>query len=117
MSTFYAATATDFAPAGTGGPCVRHCERHRPRRAQRAPSVRRIVAAAGLDPSEWTPRELRHSFVSLLSANGVRVEDISRLVGQSDTDVTERVYRHQLQAVLDEGTAAMDSISVLPARR
>jgi integrase len=73
-------------------------------------SFRRIVAAAGLDPREWTPRELRHSFVSLLSANGVRIEDISRLVGHSDTGVTERVYRHQLQAVLDEGTAAMDDI-------
>ena len=73
-------------------------------------SFRRVVAAASLDPHEWTPRELRHSFVSLLSANGVRIEDISRLVGHSDTGVTERVYRHQLQAVLDEGTAAMDDI-------
>jgi hypothetical protein len=30
-------------------------------------SFRKVVAAAGLDPHEWTPRELRHSFVSLLS--------------------------------------------------
>jgi site-specific recombinase XerD len=28
---------------------------------------RRILKAAGLNPEEWTPRELRHSFVSLLS--------------------------------------------------
>src|SRR5215204_1236046 len=32
---------------------------------------RRIVAAAGLDPPLWTPRELRHSFMSLLSSSGV----------------------------------------------
>jgi integrase len=73
-------------------------------------SFRRVVAAAGLDPQEWTPRELRHSFVSLLSQNGVRIEDISRLVGHSGTAVTERVYRHQLQAILDEGTIAMDDL-------
>jgi integrase len=73
-------------------------------------SFRRVVAAAGLDPREWTPRELRHSFVSLLSANGVRIEDISRLVGHSATGVTERVYRHQLHAVLDEGASVMDDI-------
>ena len=73
-------------------------------------SFRRVVAAAGLNRGEWTPRELRHSFVSLLSASGVRIEDISRLVGHSDTGVTERIYRHQLQAVLDEGTTAMDDI-------
>ena len=29
----------------------------------------------------WTPRELRHSFVSILSAHDVRLEDISDLVG------------------------------------
>ena len=73
-------------------------------------SFRRVVAVAGLDPQEWTPRELRHSFVSLLSQNGVRIEDISRLVGHSGTAVTERVYRHQLQAILDEGTTAVDDL-------
>ncbi|QJY49062.1 site-specific integrase [Pseudonocardia broussonetiae] len=73
-------------------------------------SFRRIVADAGLEPREWTPRELRHSFVSLLSASGVRIEDISRLVGHSGTAVTEKVYRHQLHAVLDEGARAMDGI-------
>jgi hypothetical protein len=25
-------------------------------------SFRKVVAAAGLDPHQWTPRELRHSF-------------------------------------------------------
>ncbi|WP_433295908.1 tyrosine-type recombinase/integrase [Pseudonocardia sp. CA-142604] len=73
-------------------------------------SFRRVISAAGLNPAAWTPRELRHSFVSLLSASGVRIEDISRLVGHSGTAVTERVYRHQLQAVLDEGTTAMDDL-------
>jgi len=29
-------------------------------------SFRKVVVAAGLVAKEWTPRELRHSFVSLL---------------------------------------------------
>lgn len=31
---------------------------------------RRVAAAAGLDAARWTPRELRHSFVSLLRRRG-----------------------------------------------
>jgi integrase len=44
-------------------------------------SFRAICEAAGLDDHTWTPRELRHSFVSLLSDAGVPIEDIARLVG------------------------------------
>ena len=73
-------------------------------------SFRRVVAAAGLEPGEWTPREMRHSFVSLLSASGIRIEDISRLVGHSGTAVTEKVYRQQIRPVLEEGATAMDEI-------
>jgi site-specific recombinase XerD len=48
-------------------------------------SFRRVFAAAGLDPGEWTPRELRRSFVSLLSAHGATVERIADLVGHAGT--------------------------------
>jgi len=41
--------------------------------------------AAGLG-EDWTPRELRHSFVSILSASGTRIEDISDLMGHSGTE-------------------------------
>lgn len=71
---------------------------------------RAIRGAAGLDPDEWTPRELRHSFVSLLSDNGVPLEEISRLVGHSSTAVTELVYRKQIRPVLQGGATAMDRI-------
>ena len=43
---------------------------------------------------QWTSRELQHSFVSLMSANGASIELISRLVGHRSTAVTESVYRH-----------------------
>lgn len=71
---------------------------------------RAIRGAAELDPDEWTPRELRHSFVSLLSDNGVPLEEISRLVGHSSTAVTELVYRKQIRPVLQHGATAMDQI-------
>jgi integrase len=67
-------------------------------------------AGTGLPSKEWTPRELRHSFVSLLSANDVPLEDISRLVGHSGTAVTEAVYRHQIVPVMQKGATAMDRI-------
>jgi site-specific recombinase XerD len=36
-------------------------------------SFRKVTEAAGLNPADWTPRELRHSFVSLLSDAGVPI--------------------------------------------
>lgn len=80
-------------------------------------AFRRVVAQAGLNPAEWTPRELRHSFVSLLSDHGVPLEKIADLVGHSGTTVTEKVYRHQLRPVLLTGAVVMDHIfdGTLPA--
>jgi len=57
-----------------------------------------------------TTRELRHSLVSILSAHGVRIEDISDLVGHSGTTVTETVYRHEIRPALTTGATAMDKI-------
>jgi integrase len=73
-----------------------------------------IRDAVGVDPAEWTPRELRHSFVSLLSDNGVPLEEISSLVGHSSTVVTELVYRKQIRPVLQAGATVMDQIFVDP---
>jgi site-specific recombinase XerD len=73
-------------------------------------AFRQAVKIAGLDPAEWTPRELRHSFVSLLSLHGVSLEQIADLVGHSGTNVTEKVYRQQLRPVLLEGAVVMDQI-------
>jgi integrase len=40
----------------------------------------RKITPAGLG-TDWVPREMRHTFVSLLSSNGIAVEDIADLVG------------------------------------
>jgi integrase len=78
-------------------------------------SFRRVVAASGLDPHLWTPRELRQSFVSLLSSSGLPIEDISHLVGHASTRVTELVYRKELRPALTKGARAMDAIIDGPA--
>lgn len=80
-----------------------------------AANVRRDLRRAlrlvpSVDPDEWTPRELRHSFVSLLSDAGMPLEEISRLVGHSGTSVTELVYRHQIRPVVQTGARLMDAI-------
>ena len=43
-------------------------------------AFRKICATAGIGEN-WTPRELRHTFVSIMSEQGVPVEEISHLVG------------------------------------
>ncbi len=70
---------------------------------------RKITEAAGLG-SPWVPRELRHTFVSLLSAHGVPVEAIALLAGHNQTATTELVYRHQIVPALTRGAEVMDQI-------
>ena len=75
---------------------------------------RALKLVHGIDPSQWTPRELRHSFVSLLSASGLRIEDIAGLVGHQGTRVTEQVYRHELRPIIQTGATAMDALFEWP---
>lgn len=72
-------------------------------------TFRKITEAAGLGTT-WVPRELRHTFVSLLSAHGVPVEAIALLAGHNQTATTELVYRHQIVPALTRGAEVMDRI-------
>jgi integrase len=74
---------------------------------------RALALVPGVDPEEWTPRELRHSFVSVLSDAGIPVEQIAQLVDHSGTTVTELVYRHQLRPVIQTGATVMDRLFLL----
>lgn len=81
-----------------------------------AANVRRAFRSAlkqvpSVKPDDWTPREMRHSFVSLLSDSGVSIDEIARLVGHTGgSQVTERVYRKQLRPVIQTGATVMDSL-------
>jgi integrase len=70
---------------------------------------RAVCKAAGIGRN-WTPRELRHSFVSLMSSTGVPVEEIARLAGHANSRTTEVVYRRELLPVLTTGAEAMDRL-------
>ena len=70
---------------------------------------RAITEDAGLGTG-WVPREMRHTFVSLLSARGVPVEAIALLAGHNQTATTELVYRHQIVPALTRGAEVMDQI-------
>jgi integrase len=70
---------------------------------------RAICTTAGIGTG-WTPRELRHSFVSLMSTSGVPIEEIARLAGHASTRTTEVVYRRELRPVLITGAEIMDTI-------
>jgi integrase len=77
---------------------------------------RKVTEAVGLGRG-WSPRDLRHTFVSLMSADGVPIEEIARLAGHNRTATTELVYRHELRPVIRSGAEVMDRLfdSALPA--
>jgi integrase len=58
--------------------------------------------AAGIE-GVWSPRELRHTFVSLMSDSGVPVEEIARLADHTSSRTTEIVYRQPLRPVMEKG--------------
>src|SRR5208282_1253439 len=70
---------------------------------------KRVCTEAGIGDS-WTPRELRTSFVSLMSHQGVSIEEIARLVGHASTRTTEIVYRLELRPVITTGAEIMDQL-------
>jgi site-specific recombinase XerD len=79
-------------------------------------SFRSITKAADIG-EDRTPRELRHSFVSILGDNGVPIEAIADLVGHQTTIVTQKVYRHQLKPVITSCATTMNEISADKAEK
>jgi integrase len=70
---------------------------------------KRACMAAGIGDG-WTPRELRTSFVSLMSHRGVSIEEIAHLVGHASSRTTEVVYRWELRPVITTGAEVMDEV-------
>jgi integrase len=67
--------------------------------------IAELTQNAGI--GRWTPKELRHSAGSLLSAAGVPLERIADLLGHVDTRMLERVYRHPVTKTVDAAAAPM----------
>ena len=68
-----------------------------------------LCGRAGIG-THWTPREQRHSFVSVLSNAGVDIEEIADAVGHINSTVTKAVYRHQIADEITSAATAMDAI-------
>jgi integrase len=68
----------------------------------------RLTAKAGLGPRRL--HELRHSAVSLLSAAGVRLEEVADVVGHASTRMTGDVYRHRVETSVAAAKAPMEAM-------
>jgi integrase len=68
----------------------------------------RVLRKAGLP--RISPNELRHTAASVLSDQGVPLEDIADVLGHTNTRMLSQTYRHQLKPSVGAAAAAMDRL-------
>lgn len=85
-----------------------------PLSADKRPAILPHHQQSGRDQAGLDTPGAAHSFVPIMSDNGVRLEAIADLVGHKNATVTARVYRHQLRPVITQGAEAMDTIFSQP---
>ena len=68
----------------------------------------KVTQRAGI--GHWHAHEGRHAAVSIMSSNGVPIQDISDTVGHKSTHVTETVYRHVIVPAIRGGATVMDTV-------
>ena len=68
----------------------------------------KMTRRAGI--GHWHAHEGRHTAVSIMSSNGVPLQDISDTVGHKSTHVTETVYRHVIVPTIRGGANVMDTV-------
>jgi integrase len=68
----------------------------------------KMTRRAGI--GHWHAHEGRHTAVSIMSSNGVPIQDISDTVGHKSTHVTETVYRHVIVPEIRGGATVMDDV-------
>jgi integrase len=70
-------------------------------------ALARICKREGLKPIR--PHDLRHTFGSILLANGVKLEVVSKRMGHASSTITLNVYRHLLEGEVFEDVFAVTS--------
>jgi integrase len=68
----------------------------------------RVTRRAGI--GHWHAHEGRRTAVSIMSSNGVPIQDIADTVGHKSTHVTETVYRHVIAPAIRGGASVMDDV-------
>jgi integrase len=68
----------------------------------------KMTKRAGI--GHWHAHEGRHTAVSIMSSNGVPIQEISDTVGHKSTHVTETVYRHVIVPQIRGGATVMDDV-------
>jgi integrase len=68
----------------------------------------KMTKRAGI--GHWHAHEGRHTAVSIMSHNGVPIQEISDTVGHKSTHVTETVYRHVIVPAIRGGATVMDTV-------
>jgi integrase len=68
----------------------------------------KVTQRAGI--GHWHAHEGRHTAVSIMSSNGVPIQEISDTVGHRSTHVTETVYRHVIVPAIRGGATVMDTV-------
>jgi len=68
----------------------------------------KMTRRAGI--GHWHAHEGRHTAVSIMSSNGVPLQEISDTVGHKSTHVTETVYRHVIVPAIRGGANVMDAV-------
>jgi integrase len=68
----------------------------------------KMTRKAGI--GHWHAHEGRHTAVSIMSSNGVPIQEISDTVGHKSTHVTETVYRHVIVPAIRGGATVMDYV-------
>ena len=58
----------------------------------------------------WHAHEGRQTAVSIMSSNGVPLQEISDTVGHKSTHVTETVYLHMILPAIRGGASVMDTV-------
>jgi integrase len=65
-----------------------------------------VCRLAGIEHA--TPHSTRHTYASRLLTAGVPIARVSKLLGHSSIQVTERVYAHLIDDAHDEVRAALE---------
>lgn len=69
---------------------------------------RRACERAGI--GRWMPDEMRHTAASLLSGDGVWLEEVADLLGHDGTRMVAQVYRHAVSPTVDVAASRMERL-------